>query len=78
MAGEHAPAGRELGAHRLGDAEDDPADERAPQRAEPADDHRLEREDQPVGPLLGANVVRMPRNSPAMATMASGIAMARA
>lgn len=46
MAGQHTPGGVELGADRLGDAQDDPADEGAPQRAEPADDDGLEREDQ--------------------------------
>ena len=47
MAGEHLPARIDLRADRLRDAEDDAAGERAPQAAEPADDHRLEAEDQP-------------------------------
>ncbi len=38
------------GADRLRDAEDDAAGERAPEAAEPADDHRLEGVDQPGRP----------------------------
>ncbi len=49
MSGQHAPARREPRADRLRDAEDDAADQRAPERAEAADDHRLEGEEQPVG-----------------------------
>ena len=41
----------DLVADRLGDTEHDPAGERAPQRPEPADDHGLEREDEPRRPV---------------------------
>ena len=47
MAGEQLPAGIDLRADRLRDAEDDAAGERAPEIAEAADDHRLEAEDEP-------------------------------
>ena len=50
MAGEHLPARIDLRADRLRDAENDAAGERAPEAAEPADDHRLEAEDQPRRP----------------------------
>ena len=47
-------------AEGLGDAEHDAAGQRAPQRAEPADDHRLEREDElRSGRLAGSNVERI-------------------
>ena len=46
VAGEDAPARRELGADRLRHAEHDAAHQRAPERAEAADDHRLEGEEQ--------------------------------
>jgi len=42
MAGEHLPGGVELRADRLGDADHDAADQRAPQAAEAAEHHRLE------------------------------------
>ena len=47
MAGEDLPFRIDRGADRLRDADDDAAGERAPQAAEPADDHRLEGVDQP-------------------------------
>ena len=43
VPGEVAPADRDLGSDRLRDPEHDAAGERAPERAESADDHRLER-----------------------------------
>src|SRR5262245_66528837 len=48
MPAEDAPARRELCAHRLRHAENDAADERAPERAEAADDHGLEGEQKTV------------------------------
>ena len=50
MPGKELPAGIDLRADRLRDAEDDAAGERAPQAAEAADDHGLEAEDQPRRP----------------------------
>src|SRR5262245_52087502 len=47
MPGEHLPAGIDVGADALGDAEQDAAEKRAPQAAEAADDHGLEAENQP-------------------------------
>ena len=47
MAGKNLPVGIDRGADGLGDAEHDAAGQRAPEDAEPADDHRLEGEDQP-------------------------------
>src|ERR1043166_3511877 len=46
VTGQEIPAGIELRADRLRDAEDDAARERAPHAAEPADDDGLETEDQ--------------------------------
>ena len=46
MAGEERQADIDLAADRLGDAEEDAADERPPQAAEAADDDGLEAEDQ--------------------------------
>ena len=47
MPGQDLPAGIDLGADALRDAQDDAAGQRAPEVAKPADDHRLEAEDQP-------------------------------
>ena len=47
MAGQQLPARIDLRADRLRHAEDDAAGQRAPHIAEPADDDRLEAEDQP-------------------------------
>ncbi len=50
MPGEDLPFGIDRGPDRLRDAEDDAAGQRAPQRAEPADDDGLEGIDQPRRP----------------------------
>src|SRR5439155_27371939 len=50
VAGEQLPARIDLRADRLRHAEDDAAGQRAPHAAEPADDDRLEAEDQPRRP----------------------------
>ena len=47
MPGEDLPGRRQRRADGLRDAEHHAADQRAPQAAEAADDHRFEREDQP-------------------------------
>ncbi len=65
VSGEELVGRADLVAERLRDTQDDPADEGPPQRAEPADDDRLEREDQPDRPVGGAEVVRIPRKTPA-------------
>ena len=70
--------GESLAPDGLRDAEDDAADQRAPERAEAADDHGLEGEEQPDGPAADVKVVRMPRKTPATATMASDSAIASA
>ena len=49
MPGQDSPAGREPGTDGLRHAEDDAADQRAPERAEAADDDGLEREQQTIG-----------------------------
>ena len=54
-------------AERLGDAENHAAQERAPKAAEPADDHRLEREDQPSRTAARIKVVRIASSTPAIA-----------
>ena len=46
MAEEDPVGGLDLGADGLGDAEDEPAEEGAPQGPESTDDHGLEREDE--------------------------------
>ena len=50
VAGEDLPGRRQRGAERLRDAQHHAANQRAPQAAEPADDHGLERQDQPDRP----------------------------
>jgi hypothetical protein len=78
MAGEHLPARIDARADRLRDAEDRPAGQRAPQAAEPADDDRLEREDQPRRPDRRIEIGAHPRNTPAIATTASATPIATA
>jgi hypothetical protein len=50
VAGEDLPGRRQRRADRLRDAEHNAADQRAPHVAEPADDHRLESQDEPDRP----------------------------
>ena len=76
VAGEDAPARVDLRAERLRHPEQDAPDQRAPQRAQPpmitASYAKISR----AGPAYGAKVVRMPRKTPAMPTIAQAMAMA--
>jgi len=66
MACEQLPAGIDLRPDALGDAEDHAANQRPPKIAEPADDDRLETEDQPTGSHerieIGADRQKHPRD----------------
>ena len=77
MAREDAPARGDLGADGLGDAEDDPASSVPHSEPSPpmitASKPKMSR----AGPTDGENVVRIARKTPAIATVASEIAIAR-
>src|SRR5579883_450330 len=56
MAGENLPGGVELRADRLGDAERDAADQRAPKAAEAAEHHRFEGDEQTARPAARVEI----------------------
>jgi hypothetical protein len=68
----------DLVAQRLGNAEDDATDQRAPQRAQPPMTTASKPNSRIDGPSAGPNVWRIPMNTPASATVAKAMAMARA
>ena len=77
MAGQQIPAGIELRADGLGDAENDAAGERAPHEPSPpmmtASKPNISR----AGPIAGSKLARTASSTPATATMASDSAIAR-
>ena len=73
MSGKDLEARIDVRADRLRDAEDDPSDQRSPERTEPPITTASNAKSRRLAPVLGPNEETIPNARPARATVANAI-----